>query len=257
VGHFTNLTGVSPDVLGLASVKLETLTGADVSSAQIEEILTRVATTGESKLKKLVVATEDMGNTGLLDLTHMDPEILTEALVKLEINLGILRSYEQMTHLLTKINTEDLRLKTVNLFYLDISELPLDVWTGAVSRVETLGISFSDLTPGQLEAIFTMLASQHLGGSKLKVLWVEWFDLSAISPEFLIGAIRNLEVFDMSQNSTLTAEQVNAILSMVVEASHGKLNEIIISHPEVLGTVNPELLQAAKQMEDLLEITDI
>ena len=177
-------------LLSRAALKVETLTVADVSSAQIEEILTRVATTGESKLKELVVSTEDMDDTGLLDLTNMDPEILTEALLKLEFNLLILRSYEQMSHLLTKINTEDLRLKRLYLIHLDISELPSAVLTGAVSRVEVLGIRGSELAPDQLEAIFTMLASQHLGGSNLKELWSDGFDLSGISPELHAGIFR-------------------------------------------------------------------
>lgn len=264
LGGFGCLAEVSPDILGLASVKLETLRGGRVSSAQIEEILTRLSITGESKLRKLDLDLEE-----ILDLDHMDPEILTEALVKLKTADSILQqvgvSSEQMTHLLTKIsNTEDLRLTGVNLSFVDISQLPSAVLTGAVSRLEKVDINGygSDLAPGQLEAIFTMLATQQPGGSRLKELSLvgpnrfDRFDLSGISPELLLVAIRNLEKIYLD-GIYLTAELLEAILSMVNEASHGKLNKITIVYPQVQGTVCPELLQAAKQVKDLLEISGI
>ena len=52
---------------------------------------------------------------------------------------------------------------------------------------------------------------------------------------------------------TLTAEQVNAILCLVTEARQGRLNKIIITKPDILGSVCPDLLQAANQV-DLLEM---
>ena len=193
---FIDLRGVSPDILGRAAIKLQSLVGdLLLSSAQLEEILTRLATTGESQLREL-----DVAFTGDTDLTHMDPEILTGALVKLKTTSRILHhvllSSEQVTHLFTKIkNTEDLRLTKVELGWLSpVSQVPPAVLTGAISRLEEVEITGSDLTPVQLEAIFTMLASQQPGGSRLKKLRFGGGDLSGISPEILLGAIRTLEV---------------------------------------------------------------
>ena len=104
----------------------------------------------------------------------------------------------------------------------------------------------------QLEAIFTMLASQQPGGSKLKVLSFGWIDLSGISPEILLRGIRSLEEFKLLR-PTLTAEQVNAILCLVTEGRRGRINKIVITKPDILGTICPDLLQAANQV-DLLEM---
>ena len=89
----------------------------------------------------------------------------------------------------------------------------------------------------------------------MKTLWFDMIDLSGISPELLLGAIKTLEEIKLFPNTTLNAEQVNAILRMVVEARHGKLNKIIVHSNIRDGSVCPELLQTANQaVQDLLEI---
>ena len=253
---FIDLSGVSPDILGRAAVKLETLTGrARLSSAQLEEIFTRLATTGQSQLRELDVA-DIVGDT---DLSHMDPEILTGALVKLKttswILFNVLLSSEQVTHLFTKIsNTEDLRLTKVDLSWPPpVSQVPPAVLTGAISRLEEVGFGGSDLTPVQLEAIFTMMANQQPEGSKLKMLGFLGHDLSGISPELLLGAIRTLEKL-MLFETTLDVVQVNAILCLVTEGPRGRLNKITIWHPKILGTICPDLRQAANQAGHLLKM---
>ena len=220
----------------------------------MEEILTRLATTGQSQLREL-----DVAFTGDTDLTHMDPEILTGALVKLKTTSWILYnvrlSSEQVTHLFTKIsNTEDLRLTKVDLSWPPpVSQVPPAVLTGAISRLEEVGFGGSDLTPVQLEAIFTMMANQQPEGSKLKMLGFLGHDLSGISPELLLGAIRTLEKL-MLFETTLDVVQVNAILCLVTEGPRGRLNKITICHPNILGTICQDLLQAANQAGDLLKM---
>ena len=55
---------------------------------------------------------------------------------------------------------------------------------------------------------------------------------------------------------TFTAEQLNAILSMVSEGRQGNLKTIIIYSPDVQGTVCQELLQAARQVKGLLHFSE-
>ena len=241
-----SLADVSPDILGIAAVKLETLSGGgSVSSAQFEEILTRLAATEESKLEKLEV---DVGSHLTPDLTHMDPDILTSALLKLEtdILLRVRLSPEQTTHLLTKIsNTRDLRLTRVNLD--DVSLVPLAVLSGAISRLEKVIFSGSDLTPVQLEAVFTMLAIQQPGGSKLKRLGfgIGETDLSGLSPELLLGAISRLEGFALYE-SNLTAEQLEAVFTMLASQQPGGSKLKILGFGETdLSGLSPELLLGA------------
>ena len=70
---------VSPDILGTAAVKLTSLyLGYHPTSRQIEGILTRLATTQDNKLRKFRF------DGGLLDISHLSPKIVTEALRKIE-----------------------------------------------------------------------------------------------------------------------------------------------------------------------------
>ena len=98
-----------------------------------------------------------------------------------------------------------------------------------------------------------MLVGQQLGGPKLEELEIGEADLSVLSSELLLGAIRRLEVI-VFRGTTFTEEQLNAILRMVSEGRQGNLQYIRIIRPDVQGTVSQELLQAAGQVEYLLEI---
>ena len=140
----------------------------------------------------------------------------------------------------------------MSLEEVDVSQLPPAVLTGALLRMESVRIyPGTTLTEGQLQAIFTKLATQQPGESQMKELSLAGLDLTGITAELFLGATRNLEKIVL-ESGTLTAEQVNAILNMVTD-NHGKLNKIVIKGQDVLGIINPELLQAATLMGDLLE----
>ena len=98
-----------------------------------------------------------------------------------------------------------------------------------------------------------MLAGQSLGGTRLTELWFGLTDLSSFSPELLVAAIRSLKKVDFC-GTDLTTEQMNAVLTMVVEARQGRLKSIYIYCPDVLDTVSQDLVQAAMKAEELLEI---
>ena len=71
-------TQLSPDILAGASVKLEELKiESQLSSVQLEAILTRSAGAQDSKLRKLVINQR-------VDRSGMNPDILAQALIKLE-----------------------------------------------------------------------------------------------------------------------------------------------------------------------------
>lgn len=136
--HAENLGGLFPDILGRAALKLDSLSCGPPSSAQLEEILIRLglAANGDTQLKELDIDSRDS-----LDLSHMNPEILSEALVKLETTGDFLEyvhlSSEQITHLFTKIkDSEDLRLARVDLVYTDISQVAPTLLAGGISRLE-------------------------------------------------------------------------------------------------------------------------
>ena len=89
----------------------------------------------------------------------------------------------------------------------------------------------------------------------MKELGIGEIDLSGFPSELLLAAIRKLEVISFHE-TTFTAAQMNAILSMISEGRQGKLRRIIVNFPEVQGTVCQELLLSAKQVEGLLHYTE-
>ena len=70
LGYHT-FTGVSPSILGAAAMRLDTLGSRSITAAQLEEILTRLATTGNSKLRVLNIFRSEV----FLDLSHLPPKI--------------------------------------------------------------------------------------------------------------------------------------------------------------------------------------
>ena len=101
---------------------------------------------------------------------------------------------------MTKMSdTEDLLFTELNLYSVDISQVDPDVVAGAVTKLEYVKLC---ATPAQLKSILTKL---QFGGSKVKDLSLVDPDLSAITPEVLIGAIRMVETVE-TVGAVFTAE---------------------------------------------------
>ena len=167
-------------------------------------------------------------------------------------------SPEQINSLFIKIGNSHLKMTRFCLGDdQDLSQVPPQLLVSAFSRLESVQLfGRNHITGEQFAAIFTMLASQELAGSKLKSLYFYNVDeLSSVSPEVLVEAIRRLKEFELLE-STLTADQINAILTVITERREGMLKtiKIEINNEDIVGTVSQTLLESAKQMKDLLEI---
>ena len=232
------------------------------------ERLPLVANTEDSKLK--VFEFDWLDGDEQFDISHLSLEILTRALLKLDLDkfdLYMLKfSPEQIISLFIKIRDSNLKITRLSLNYeQDLSQVPPQLMASAFSRLESVELNSAEsvglISAEQLSAIFTMLLSQELAGSKLKSLNFFYFEegLSTISPDVLVEGIRRLEKFELLYHySALTAEQINAILSAVTEGRQGMLKTIKIKmlNEDILGleTVSQTLLESAKQVKDLLEI---
>ena len=252
--HDPAVQGLSPDVMAAAAVKLEGLSLSQSTEAQVVEVLTRLGTTPDSKTAILELGTE-------FNISSISPDILIRALLKLDLDiLGFSSfefSHEQLHQLFTKIRDSELKLTHLCLeLENSLSQVPPQLVASALSRLESVKLHADNgVSVEQFSAIFNMLASQELDGSKLKSLNIEELELSTISPEVLVEGIRRLEEFELLY-STVTAEQINAILTAVTEGRQGMLKtiKIEISNEDILGTVSQTLLERAKQVKDLLEI---
>ena len=180
----------------------------------------------------------------------IDVGLLTEVVTKTRCCELVGGGAGQLQAILEAVmESEDLALTELRLQG-DITQVSAGVLAGAVSRLEEFVLlSESDITRDQLHSIFT------LKESSLKLLHLEDIDLSAFSPELLLGALRMLETF-VIYGPTFTADQVKAILDMLAEGSQGSLNYLGIFYPYE-GTETYELLKTAKTSEHAKDILKI
>ena len=219
------LAQVSADLVTGAAVKLNSFVG-NFTAAHIGEILTRLATTAETKLRRFYIGMEyGTGPFGAKrDLSHLSPEIVGNAMVKME-TLDLLSSVslspEQVAHLLSQfLDTDDLRCTDFHLHQLNLSLVPPAVMAGVVVRMEKLKVFYSPFTPEQLVATFTRLASQDPAVFKLKYLEFVGVDLTSLSPEIMAGTAMRVDTFAVGDQ--VTAAQIGEILTLLATSEDPK-----------------------------------
>ena len=120
------------------------------------------------------------------------------------------------------------------------------ILAGAAVNLEGLRAGLSSL---QLEAILTRIARSQ--DSKLRKLkWGYHQQISGFDPDILAEAIVKLEKAEF-WGGRMTAEQINAILTMLGGNMQGRLKEIKIVCPRVAGSVSQTLLQQARLNNDV------
>ena len=216
----TALTQVSPEILAGAAAKLERLRVDHLSSTQLKFILAKIAG-HHTKLRKLSCCFPRPSLSG------MDPDILAEAVIRLEIGnfLPDHLSPAQELSLFSKIkDSPDLRLTELShSLSSNINIVPPEVFAGAVSRLESAELS-SRVTSDQLEALFRMLISHQAGAGDPVLKQLKLLSPSLTSPEVLVGAIQRLEKVVFSRR--ITAAQITAVLLTVINNKQGRLKDI-------------------------------
>ena len=154
---------VTPELLAETAIKLETLK-AGLSIHQMEAIFTRLVSNQNSRLRRLEVF------GGPVDLNSLDPELVSGALVKLEVvqhPLSSKLSTGQVAALFSWIcNSPDMRLSELYLYRKNISLVPPQVLIGAIQRLEWAVFGWGRMTTEQITAILTMVKERRLGRIK-------------------------------------------------------------------------------------------
>ena len=179
---------LAPDMVAGVAMKLETLK-ARFSSAQVEAIITRLAASEDSRLRQLEIYWPDTVN-----ISSLDPEVVAEALTKLEMverSLCHCLTAGQVSTLFSRIHhSPDLRLRHLQLRMCNISHLSPLVLIGAIQRLETFDIVYGRMTAEQATAILTMVKENKLGRIKnIKIFRVP--GISSVSPSLLQEARLN------------------------------------------------------------------
>ena len=180
---------VAPDIVAKAAMKLKVLTGP-FSSTQIKAILTRLATTENSKLNNLRV--DHCIHSHII--STMDPEVVATALIKLE-TIGMEISWNlspnQHSALFCKIkNSKNLTLRQLHMINMNISIVPIEILLGAIRKLKIVHFIRGRMSKEQATAIITSAKEKRLG--KIELIRFSYvIGMSSVSPSLLREAKLN------------------------------------------------------------------
>jgi len=230
--YVEDLSWVQPELLtSVITMSLETVTlkGGDLTTLQIESILTSIRD-ADIKLKSLHLRCND--------LSEIDPNLMAEAVSKLE-TVSIVLTKEQAETVLTAVRDNDTRLKCLHLESTDLSRVDANLMASALSKLETAYINDTELTKKQAE---TVLAVFRDGNPQIKVLHMEDSDLSDVNPDLLGEAVAKLDTLEIC-GCDLTTEQAETIL-FSIRNGENKLKSLDLGGND-LAEVNPDLMAGA------------
>ena len=128
-------------------------------------------------------------NMKLLDLyncniPHIPAELLSQAVTKLETfraQGGVLTA-AQISAVFTWLSVmEDRKLKTLDLFYNNLSSVPTETLVAGISGLEEVNLAGTKLTSEQLTGIYRMVADRRC--SRLKKIYLYQNDHSSVSQD--------------------------------------------------------------------------
>ena len=97
------------------------------------------------------------------DLSHISPDILAEAVLRLEY-IDLCRKEltpDQVKTTFSKLaNCENLPMKVLDISENDLSSVPTNVLVKAISRLETVTLDSTRLIPTQINGIFSLVAER-------------------------------------------------------------------------------------------------
>ena len=239
-----DLSGVDPGLLAKAVVNLETL---DIGNTKLTQQQAAVIFSGVCEGSRLNVLNISENN-----LSEVEPELLAKTVIKLK-KLDIQYSdltKQQASVILTAIS-EGRRLTDLNIGFNDLRDVCPELMAKAVTNLEILDVTFTDLTQQQATAIITTISN----GSKLIELHIFGDDLSGVDPKLLANIAIKLEILEIGM-SELTQQQTAAIFTAISEGIN--LTTLDIRENDLSG-VDPELLaNAVTNLEKLnIEFTEL
>merc|ERR1711988_1052683 len=120
-------------------------------------------------------------------------------------------------------NCANLQLTEQDISFNDLSSVPVDVLVNAISRLETVNLTGTHLTPDQTQGIFQKIANCE--NLKLTELGIRYNNLSSVPADVLVKAISRLETVDL-RRSQLVPAQILAIFTLVAERTSSTLREL-------------------------------
>ena len=180
------------------------------------------------------------------DFKSVHSNLLVKALLNLEevnnLDSGQMTS-QQVVELLTGIGRGGSRLKRLKLFGKNFASLDPVLLAQALTQLEELEPSWTNLTPHQWEAIFSLL------GSSSKMKKVDIFDdLRFVNPQVLAAGLNSLE--DVSIYFTkVTVDQVKALLTETRKLT--RLKKLSLERIQLSSLKASLVSEAVQQVEEV------
>ena len=160
---------------------------------EVLEYLCRAVKEDEAKLKRLV-STGNIYERWRVDLLRLDPELLSQAVVRLqECRLDDKKiSQTQMDSVFTAIQeSEDMKLKILHLGNTDYSEVPPEILASALVKLEDTDILRERLSPNQVECLFNKMGNSVI--MNIRKFEPPWLDTSNVSSVVFAEALVRVE----------------------------------------------------------------
>jgi len=132
-------------------------------------------------------------------------------------------------------------LVEIDLMHVNLSEVPAELLARAVTHLQTVNLSYTDLTTDQCMKVLEVSIAFHKlinGSANVDLIGV---NLSRVPAELLVKAVSRLHTVNLS-NTRLTTDQCIKVLEATI--SSNRLVEIDLKHVNLSG-VPPDLLARA------------
>ena len=232
------LRTLDPDILSKTICRAEEVEMSMnmLTISQLNSMFIEITNCKDLKLTKL--------NLDFNNIEDAVPETLSSAVSRLtEVSLGCtFPTIDQLNILLDDISkSKKENLKMLDLGSSDLSDIPTDMLTKAMGRLEKFDLSDAHLTTTQLNALFIYLS--QASDVKLQTLNLSMNDLSGIAPEFLPTAVCKLEKVDLS-DTQLTTNHLNFLFSEISECTMLTLKKLDVGE-NFLSKLNEDTLASA------------
>ena len=222
-----NLGMVTPDTLGTLVMGLEEVVlNFSLTQPQLVTIFT-VIQNKKCRLKKLYIAH--------VDLSSLTLTLLANSVIKMSTlscrNCNL--QNDQVEALFLAVSQTN--LERLDLFWNDLSTVTPRLLSTSLTRIVSLNIGNTNLTPAQVDAVFLAIAKSP----QLRELDISLNDLSSVSPRLVSSSLAFLVTVNLC-GTMLSPDQVEAVF-ISLASKDSKLEHLNLSNND-LSTIRPYII---------------
>ena len=219
IDNWSSVNQIDPVLMSEAVARLEEadLGGCNLTTSQWTAICNAIR--AGSKLKKLLVPRNNLGEVECSVFSG-----ILQHLVELDLGSTSLRAVQSEAIMLS-VSTSPGKLKKLILQGNDLEHVDATAIARAVTKIESLNIAKTELSPKQAEEIFKVIARSP---GVLKNLNMDSNNLREVDPKVMAEGVNKLEKVCFSDMPLLTQSQMTMILTQALEKGTS-LKELTIS----------------------------